>query len=144
LYFFKYATNLLGVGPILGAFLATGLYLFMKVLDYEQVNGNQDKDELDLELRTQTSRGHFRAKPRPKFENTHITSYMHGSHIAQPSAGQPAVIDQDWDSSETHVGPQSDHSAIVDLRVVDGPKNNNLNTTSGSQGNTLTTAEKMV
>jgi hypothetical protein len=39
---------LLGVGPFLGAILSTGLYILMKVLDYEKVNGTQDRDDTIL------------------------------------------------------------------------------------------------
>lgn len=50
----------------------------MKVLDYEQVNGDQDKDEVDVHLRkvTKRSRPH-----RPHFANTLQASYMHGGHL---------------------------------------------------------------
>jgi hypothetical protein len=63
---------------VLGAFLATGFYLFMKVLDYEQVNGDQDKDEVDVQLRKVTKGN----RPyRPHFANTPPGSYMHGGHL---------------------------------------------------------------
>jgi aquaporin related protein len=34
-----------GVGPGLGAIVSTGLYTMIKVLDYEKVNGTQDRDD---------------------------------------------------------------------------------------------------
>jgi Major intrinsic protein len=34
-----------GVGPGLGAIVSTGLYTMMKVLDYDKVNGTQDRDD---------------------------------------------------------------------------------------------------
>jgi hypothetical protein len=37
-----------GVGPGLGAILSTGLYIMMKVLDYDKVNGTQDRDDTIL------------------------------------------------------------------------------------------------
>jgi Major intrinsic protein len=37
-----------GVGPFLGAIVSTGLYTMMKVLDYEKVNGTQDRDDTVL------------------------------------------------------------------------------------------------
>lgn len=36
------------LGPALGALLSTGLYVMMKVLDYEKVNGTQDRDDTIL------------------------------------------------------------------------------------------------
>jgi hypothetical protein len=68
----------LGLGPVLGAFLATGFYLFMKVLDYEQVNGDQDKDEVDVQPRKVTK---VTQPYRPHFANTPQASYMHGGSL---------------------------------------------------------------
>jgi hypothetical protein len=44
-FFLLYSTDNIGVGPGLGALLSTGLYVLMKVLDYEKVNGSQDRDD---------------------------------------------------------------------------------------------------
>jgi len=48
---------MVGIGPILGAILAAMLYKLLKVLHYEDVNGDQDKcdDETSL-LEAQTNR----------------------------------------------------------------------------------------
>ena len=41
----KSGPDTIGVGPGLGAILSTGLYTMMKVLDYDKVNGTQDRDD---------------------------------------------------------------------------------------------------
>jgi hypothetical protein len=61
----------------------------MKVLDYEQVNGEQDKGK-EAEEQNGTSHHRFRRhragathrRPRP-FTNGQSVSYMHGSHIGE-------------------------------------------------------------
>jgi hypothetical protein len=114
LYLLKRINLTLGVGPILGAFLATGLYLFMKVLDYEQVNGDQDKYELDHVV----SNTHKRI---PEIRNPaavgSAVGYLHGSHI-----GHPPVTKENRPSSETTVAPQSTQSQVDDLRVGNGER----------------------
>lgn len=37
-----------GAGPGLGAIISTGLYTLLKVLNYYDVNGTQDRDETHL------------------------------------------------------------------------------------------------
>jgi hypothetical protein len=37
-----------GVGPSLGGAVSTGLYMTLKVLNYEDVNGTADRDETPL------------------------------------------------------------------------------------------------
>jgi hypothetical protein len=63
----------------------------MKLLDYEEVNGDQDKDEVDVHLSKVTKRSRLH---RPHFSNTPQASYMHGSHLggkkATPNLEKPA------------------------------------------------------
>ena len=37
-----------GVGPSLGAVVSTGLYMTLRLLNYEDVNGSADEDETHL------------------------------------------------------------------------------------------------
>jgi hypothetical protein len=102
----------------------------MKVLDYEQVNGDQDKDEEAMEAEQRRRRD--RAK-RPDFDNQQTASYMHGSHIAQSTLGHPTVIPEHRNSSsETAVEPGQNLVSGGNMRAV------------GNEGRGLNTAEKMV
>ena len=38
--------DLIGVGPALGATLATGIYKLLKVLDYASVGGDEDREQV--------------------------------------------------------------------------------------------------
>jgi len=86
----------------------------MKVLDYEQVNGDQDK-AADFEERDSTNRhdqrdgrGETRLRTRP-FINGHTASYMHGSHIGSRDHVANAGM-----NDGTVIAPGSD---VDDLRV---------------------------
>jgi len=37
-----------GLGPLLGAVVSTGLYILLKILNYEDVNGSADRDDTSL------------------------------------------------------------------------------------------------
>jgi hypothetical protein len=45
---YMFSLLILGVGPFLGALVSTGLYATMKVLEYDKVNGTQDRDDTIL------------------------------------------------------------------------------------------------
>ena len=105
----------------------------MKVLDYEGVNGDQDKDELDVELRSRVPIGNVKQN-RSRFDKTQPTSDMRrGTHIGQPAIGQAAIINENRSSNEMAIAPNRNHSLII----------NDLSVVAGERGD-LTTAEKMV
>jgi hypothetical protein len=55
-----------GVGPSLGAVLSTGLYMMLKVLNYEDVNGSADRDEaIFREAEKQLAREELHVHPEP-------------------------------------------------------------------------------
>ena len=114
----------------------------MKVLDYGGVNGDQDKDELDMTLRKNPQVVHHKKKLSrpPVFSEPAPPSYMHGSYIGQrqPRQGQrttqghyigdPPVVDENRSSIEvTAVAPGSDENGVTDLGVPGDVENTSLN-----------------
>lgn len=105
----------------------------MKVLDYEQVNGDQDKPDEEVIPPTRrhphktTHHGpHVADANRPRRPNNHsnTSSYMHGSHIPG-RVGQPTLVDENRQvssgsrlSSEDTIAPQH-VPQIDDLNVVE-------------------------
>jgi hypothetical protein len=104
----------------------------MKVLDYEGVNGDQDKDELDITLRENPNVVHHKKKlSRPVFGHPAPASYMHGGHIGEKQtiqgqgttegqhiAGDQPIIDGNSSSSEmTAVHSTVEQNGIADLVV---------------------------
>lgn len=120
----------------------------MKVLDYEQVNGDQDKpeDEVSPPVRhhhhksgshhTQGQSGPNRSK-RPDFDSkTSSYMHMHGSHIPG-RVGQPTLVDENRQvSSESRL---SSEDTIAPQHV---PELDNLNTVE--QERKLSLPERMV
>jgi len=110
----------------------------MKVLDYEGVNGDQDKDELDITLRENPTVVHHKKKlSRPVFSHPAPASYMHGGHIrekqtrqgqgtteGQHIAGNQPLVDGNRSSSEmTAVPPTAEQNCVTELGVPgDGEK----------------------
>jgi aquaporin rerated protein, other eukaryote len=47
------AKLILGLGPCLGALLSTGFYRLLKGLNYQEVNGTQDRDDTKVVVQTQ-------------------------------------------------------------------------------------------
>jgi hypothetical protein len=110
----------------------------MKVLDYEQVNGDQDKPEEEIiPPRRAHQKPHVlnashhglkahhvpHGSRRPEF-SSNSSSYMHGSHIPGRVA-QPTLIDENRQvssqsrlSSEDTIPPQH-IPEIDDLNIVD-------------------------
>jgi hypothetical protein len=62
-----------GVGPLLGALLAAAFYKLLKVLNYEDVNGDQDKagDEMPDEGKPGADREEYRGYGRSKRPSQH-------------------------------------------------------------------------
>lgn len=114
----------------------------MKVLDYEGVNGDQDKDELDITLRENPRVVHQkkRLSRPPVFTEPAPSSYMHGSYIGQRQTqqgqgnteghyiGDPPVVDENRSSSEaTAIPPRSEQNGIADLDVPGDVEKTSLN-----------------
>lgn len=91
----------------------------MKLLDYEQVNGDQDKSK-DLDERDPHSTRHRHRKLKPRrpnaFANGHTASYMHGNHITERDGkGAEGRL-----SNETAVHAPGEPLEIRDLSVPPG------------------------
>jgi len=104
----------------------------MKVLDYEGVNGDQDKDELDITLRENPNVVHHKKKlSRPVFSHPAPASYMHGGHIGEKQtrhgqgtsegqhvASNEPMVDENRSSSEmTVIPPTVEQNDIANLGI---------------------------
>ena len=109
----------------------------MKVLDYEQVNGDQDKPEDEIiPPRRAHQKPHVLTSSHPGSKAHHVphksrrpefssspSSYMHGSHIPGRVA-QPTLIDENRQvSSESHLSSEDtiapQHGSVADLNIAD-------------------------
>jgi len=90
---------IVGVGPALGALVAAGFYKFIKILEYESANPDQDVDE------------------------TAMTAELHMTNSEQISAGRPSLSrsklrtpgDADLESGKSETSPEIDGHT---LRIV--------------------------
>jgi hypothetical protein len=109
----------------------------MKVLDYEQVNGDQDKydtamlppsrnkhhkhqetkneNAYDDQQVEQRDNSRHRIARRPVFNHENMSSYMHGGHIPSRVAGGRMLVDESRPSSgETAVTETQHITPVVD------------------------------
>ena len=118
----------------------------MKVLDYEQVNGDQDKDatavlppsrskhhrhqqepnhEDDHEPERQQTQSRHRLARRPLLNNDNMSSYMHGGHIPSHLGGGRTLVDESRPSSGETAVTENQHMnvpAVDDLTVPEQRK----------------------
>jgi len=113
----------------------------MKVFDYEQVNGDQDKDGTAILLRSMNHNHqegkhdndqhseqrehlpHWVAR-RPVINNENMTSYMHGGHIPSRVRGGRMLVDESRASSGETAVAETQHipPAVDDLNVPEQRK----------------------
>jgi hypothetical protein len=103
----------------------------MKVFDYEQVNGDQDKDatamlppsrskhhkhqETKNENDERRDNSRHRIARRPVFNHENVSSYMHGGHIPSRVGGGRMLVDESRPSSgETAVTETQHITPVVD------------------------------
>lgn len=120
----------------------------MKVFDYEQVNGDQDKDDTTISPPSRSKhhkhqgtknenhehsehRGHptHRVARRPVVNNENMSGYMHGGHIPSRVGGGRMLVDESRSSSgettvaETwHVPPAVDDLNVPEQRKLSLPE----------------------
>lgn len=107
----------LGLGPVLGALLASGFYGIIKYLNYEEVNGDQDKSQdeekiLDMARKHQHTRTHKIAE--------HLKHPVHHAHRNQHHDTR-SLPDRDRPSTSGALNPGPYVNHYEEYTNKDGP-----------------------
>lgn len=119
----------------------------MKVLDYEQVNGDQDKDDEAVLPPTRSKHHHHqpetkgesdqqkehpytpsrhRIARRPVLNNDNMSSYMHGGHIPSHLAGGRILVDENRPSSGETAAVEDEHMHVPAVDGLNVPEQRKL------------------